>query len=270
VGSRRPADFDERLRQLFEARRRGDTQYLIEALRRDRDVSTLPAKWLAEDGITDAIPALVEMLDAADPHARWAAVAALDKLGPPEEARARLVEMARRDDDRYVRGRASAALGRYGGDDLTPLLLSVLADPDWHVSQGAALGLGRRGDLVALGAIRTRLRELRRSPLQWYLHRPAYREAIRDLRLRESEGRAMGAFYRWRVERLQRIHRSLRGLLWWWVVLIALSVLLGWLVGDWHSAWSIVQTIALIIVGLGFVYLIAAGFVELRDRGESD
>jgi len=178
--------------------------------------------------------------------------------------------MARRDDDRYVRGWASAALGRYGGDDLTPLLLSILTDRDWHVSQGAALGLGRRGDVVALGAIKTRLRELRRSPLQWYLHRLAFREAIRDLRLRESERRAMGAFYRWRVDRVQRIHGWLRGLLWWWVILVGLSVLLGWLVGDWHSVWSIVQTIALIIAGLGFVYLIVAGFVELRHRDDSD
>jgi hypothetical protein len=56
------------------------------------------------------------------------------------------------------------------------------------------------------------------------------------------------------------------GLLWWWVLLIGLSVILGWLLGDWHSAWSVVQTIGLIIAGLTFVYLIVAGFVELRDR----
>jgi hypothetical protein len=49
-----------------------------------------------------------------------------------------------------------------------------------------------------------------------------------------------------------------------------LSVILGWLFGDWHSAWSVVQTIGLIIVGLGFVYLIVAGFIELRNGDDSD
>jgi hypothetical protein len=55
-------------------------------------------------------------------------------------------------------------------------------------------------------------------------------------------------------------------LLWWWVFLIGLSVILGWLLGDWHSAWSVVETIGLIIVGPAFVYLIVAGFIELRNR----
>lgn len=50
-------------------------------------------------------------------------------------------------------------------------------------------------------------------------------------------------------------------MLWWWVFLVGSSVILGWLLGDWHSAWSVVQTIALIIAGLSFVYLIAAGFI---------
>jgi HEAT repeat protein len=183
MGSRKPADYDERLRRLFEAKRRGDNDYLIEALRRERDVSTLPAKWLADQGIIEAVPALLEMLDAGDPQARWAAVAALEKLGPPTEARSRLTEMALQDDDRYVRGWSSAALGAYddGGDEMTQLLLSVLADPDWHVSQGAAIGLGRHGDLVALGPLKARLRQLRRSPLQWYLHRLPFKEAIAAL-----------------------------------------------------------------------------------------
>jgi hypothetical protein len=69
---------------------------------------------------------------------------------------------------------------------------------------------------------------------------------------------------------VHRFHRWLRGLLWWWVFLVGLSVILGWLFGDWHSAWSLVQTIGLTIVGLGFVYLIVAGFIELRNRDDSD
>lgn len=69
---------------------------------------------------------------------------------------------------------------------------------------------------------------------------------------------------------MHRFHSWLRGLLWWWVFLIGLSVILGWLFGDWHSAWSVGQTIGLIIVGLAFVYLIVGGFVELRNRNDSE
>ena len=189
MGKREPADYEERLRLLFDAKRRGDIPYLIEALRRERDVSTLPAKWLADEGVTEAIPALMELLEVADFHARWAAVAALEKLGPPEEAKARLIEMAAKDPDRYVRGRASATLGYYdNGEELTQLLLSLLADPDWQVSQGAAIGLGRRGDVVALRPLKGRLGQLRRSPWQWYLHRRAFKEAIAALEALESRG----------------------------------------------------------------------------------
>jgi HEAT repeat protein len=142
----------------------------------------LPAKWLADQGVTQAVPALIEMLDAADPHARWAAIAALERLGPPPQAKVLLMQMALEDPDRYVRGWASAALGCYdGGDEVTQLLISILDDPDWHVSQGAAIALGRRGDLVALDPLKARLRQLRRSPVQWYLHRLPFKEAISAL-----------------------------------------------------------------------------------------
>jgi hypothetical protein len=69
---------------------------------------------------------------------------------------------------------------------------------------------------------------------------------------------------------VHRFHGWLRGLLWWWVFLIGLSVTLGWLFGDWHSGWAIVQTTGLIIIGLAFVYLIVAGFVELRSRNDGE
>lgn len=140
--SRKTADFDERLGLLFAARKRGDTAYLIEALRREHDVSTLPAKWLAEDGVTEAIPALLDLLDVGNPRARCQAIRALDKLGPPPEAKPRLIEMALKDEDNLVREWASATLGHYPEDrELTPLPISLLADPDWHVSSGAATGL---------------------------------------------------------------------------------------------------------------------------------
>src|SRR6476659_7198976 len=97
---RRPADYDERLALLFEAKRRQDYGYLVEALRREHDVSSLPAKWLADAGVVEAVPTLVELLDASDPSTRCHAIMALEKLGVPKEARPRLVEMARADEDR--------------------------------------------------------------------------------------------------------------------------------------------------------------------------
>jgi len=69
---------------------------------------------------------------------------------------------------------------------------------------------------------------------------------------------------------VRRFHSWLRGLLWWWVFLIGSSVILGWLLGDWHGAWSVVQTILLIALVLIFVYLLVAGFVELRNRNDSE
>jgi HEAT repeat protein len=184
---RRPADYDERLALLFEAKRRHDYAYLIEALRREHDVSLLPARWLADAGVVEAVPTLVELLDASDPVARSHAIMALQKLGFPEEARPRLVEMARADEDRYVRGWAASVLGEFnGGREITRLLVSLLADPDWFVSSGAAAGLGRHGDVLALPPLRARLRQLRRSPLRWYRYRLRYRHAIAALETRMS------------------------------------------------------------------------------------
>jgi HEAT repeat protein len=101
--------------------------------------------------VTEAILALVELLDVANPLARWAAIAGRDKLGPPEKVKPRLIEMALTDEDRFVREWAAATLGHYPEDrELTPLLLSLLADPDWHVNSGAT-GLRGMGDIAALG-----------------------------------------------------------------------------------------------------------------------
>jgi HEAT repeat protein len=184
---REPADHDERLRLAFEAKRRKDYGYLIEALRWEHDVSMLPAKWLADAGVTEAIPALIPLLDVSEPVVRCQAIQALETLGPPEEAKPRLIEMARADQDRYVRGWAASTLGHYKtGHEITDLLLSLLDDPDWFVSSGAASGLGRHDDVVALPPLKTRLRQLRRSPLRWYRYRLPYKEAIAALGARQS------------------------------------------------------------------------------------
>jgi hypothetical protein len=69
---------------------------------------------------------------------------------------------------------------------------------------------------------------------------------------------------------MQWLHARLRGLFWWWALLLATSILLGWIIGDWHSAWRIIQTIVLAVIVLVFLALIVAGFVELWQRRKQE
>jgi HEAT repeat protein len=181
------AQGDESVHRLFQARSRGDTGYLIEALRLEPEHAVLSAKWLADDGVEAAIPALVRLLDAADPSARFAAVKALDRLGLPHEVKARLVEIAQTDADDGVRSWAASALGSYRDRELTPLLVSLLADRSWLVSSAAALALGKQEDASALEPLRRAQRAIRRSPARFYLYRRVYADAVRALRKAEPQ-----------------------------------------------------------------------------------
>jgi HEAT repeat protein len=174
------------LARLFDARARGDTAYLVESLRLEPENASLAAKWLADEGVADAIPALIRLFDAADPSARIAAIKALDELGLPDSVRTRLVEIVKTDENDGVRMWAASALGSYGDPELTPLLVSLLADPSWQVSVEAAGALGRQGDPSALVPLRLARRSLRRSPVRFYLHRRVYSAAIKALSHLES------------------------------------------------------------------------------------
>ena len=177
----RVAEGDESLQRLFQARRRGDTAYLIESLRLEPDHAVLSAQWLADDGVEAAIPGLVRLLEVADPGARFAAIKALEQLGLPEEVKARLVEIAQGDADDGVRSWATSALGRFRDRELTPLLVLLLADRSWRVSSAAALALGKQGDPSALQPLRRAQRAIRRSPARFYLYRRVYTDAVRAL-----------------------------------------------------------------------------------------
>jgi HEAT repeat protein len=172
---------DSSLSRLFDARARGDTAYLIESLRLEPENACLAAEWLADDGVTEAIPSLTRLLDVADPSARIAAIQALERLGLRESIKARLVEIARTDSD-GVRSWATGALGSYRDRDLTPLLVSLLADPSWRVSSAAVLALRKQGDPSALQPLRLARRSLYRSPARFYLYRRLYSDAIKALR----------------------------------------------------------------------------------------
>lgn len=172
---------DPALSRLFQARARGDTQYLIESLRLEPEHAGLTAKWLADKDVSDAIPALTWLLDVADPNARVASIKALERLGLPDDVKPRLVEIARTDSDDGVRSWATSAIGSYGDRELTPLLTSLLADPSWRVSSAAVLALRKQGDPSALQALRLARRSLRRNPVRFYIYRRLYRDAIKTL-----------------------------------------------------------------------------------------
>jgi HEAT repeat protein len=172
---------DAVLSQLFAARARGDTAYLIESLRLAPEHAGLPAKWLADEGVTEAIPALTHLLGVADPHARASAIQALERLGLPEHVKPRLVEIAQTDFD-WVRAWATSALASYGDPNLTPLLVALLDDPSWRVSSAAALALGRQEDPSALQPLQRARRGLFRTPMRYWLYRRVYRDSIKTLR----------------------------------------------------------------------------------------
>jgi HEAT repeat protein len=130
----------ERFFRVREAKARADTRYLIDALH-DPDYPSTAAGYLADLGAHEAIPPLLRLLDAADPHVRAAAAEALGRLGG-SEALPRLREIADDDED-FVRCWAIGAIGRIGDPKDVDLLIPLLADPSMRVSAATALALGR-------------------------------------------------------------------------------------------------------------------------------
>jgi HEAT repeat protein len=175
-------DHDERTARLFRARGEGDTSYLIESLLREPEFAPLPAQWLADMECAEAVPALVRVLDAANPEARAHAARALYRLGPPPETKARLIEMANSDPETAASMWATTALGRFRDSSLVPLLLSQLGSPNWRIRSAAATALGETGDPGALEALRRARRRELLSPASWVMNRSAYNKAIASLR----------------------------------------------------------------------------------------
>jgi HEAT repeat protein len=176
-------DSVKRFRRIYEAKERGDTNYLIETLR-DPDHRIMVAKYLGELGAVEATQPLLRLLDAADPDVRVAAAKALGGLGA-REALPQLREITLHDQDDGVRSWAIGALGDIGDPGGVDLLVPVLRDSSWRVRAAAALALGRLGDPKALEPLRATRRELRRSPVEWYLYRRVYNRAIKILRTME-------------------------------------------------------------------------------------
>ncbi len=172
----RSADVD----LIQDAKRRGDVDFLIAALR-DPEHRTGVAESLADMGAVAAIPPLIRLLDAADPHVRSTAARALGRLGA-SEALIRLREIALEDEEAFVRAWAIDALGHLGDARAVDFLLPLLRDDSARVRGATALALGQLGDLRALEPLQVARRHLRRSPWEWYAHGRVYRQAVESLR----------------------------------------------------------------------------------------
>jgi HEAT repeat protein len=93
----------------------------------------------------------------------------------------RLREIALHDEEPFVRSWAIGALGEIGDPEGVDLLVPLLRDSSWRVRGGAAIALGRLSDARALRPLREARRRLRRSPLEWWIYRRGYNEAIEAL-----------------------------------------------------------------------------------------
>jgi HEAT repeat protein len=155
---------------------KGDTQYLIDALR-DPMGRTWAAHYLGRRGVVEAVPALCRLLSAADPAARSAGALALGRLRAVE-AFPDLMSLAEADPALGPRSHAIGAIGQIGDARAVPLLVRLLGSDEWRVRATAAWALGLCADQTAIPTIRAAARRER------FFLRGVYRKAIRKIRSR--------------------------------------------------------------------------------------
>jgi HEAT repeat protein len=158
------------------ARRHGDVEFLVEALNDDIE-GYIAAEYLAEIGAVSAIPAIIPLLEAADPYQRASAAMALGKLNGVVACE-RIMELAEQDDVPWVRSCAITGLGALSCDN-GPLLVRALEDADCRVRGAAVNALMDVGQPDAIPTLRAgRKRE------RWFYSRRAYSKAIRRIKRR--------------------------------------------------------------------------------------
>ena len=165
---------------IMDAKDRGDAEYLIAALR-DPDHRALAARLLGELNVVSAADALVPLLQASDPHVRLAAARVLGELGAREFI-PELRKVATNDPEGFVRSWAIGALRSLNDAESVELLLRALHDPSWQARGAAAHALGMLGDKRSLEPVRDARPRLWRSPLEWFIHRRVYNDAIAALK----------------------------------------------------------------------------------------
>jgi HEAT repeat protein len=161
--------------KVLRARRDCDVETLIAALEDETDAS-LAADYLGEIGAVSAIPALVPLLEATDPHQRASAVVALGAL-KASTAGPRIMEIAEQDEVPWVRACAIGALEDLSCDSAR-LLLRALNDADIRVRRTAVVVLMNAGQPDAISALRAARKAEHR------FSRRIYSKAIRRLERR--------------------------------------------------------------------------------------
>jgi HEAT repeat protein len=167
---------DEAIQRVRVAWGKGDSEYLIRALT-DPVTRSWAARYLGKLRVVEAIPPLLRLLDASNPHARMAATDALGML-QASEAAGPLAELAEDDPSEAVRCHAVAVLGRIGDERTVPVLVRLLGSSSRWVRMNAAAALGLLADESAVPTVRAAGRRER-----FYLRGP-YRKAIRQMRRR--------------------------------------------------------------------------------------
>jgi HEAT repeat protein len=144
-------------------RSRAPIQAVIESLSAPREVSTEPDKpfdiWPLYPGEAALDFAALEdedrlaMLQKGSPMLRAGVALSYQGTDLSDEARARLIQLAKTDPDPAVRGACWEALGEIGDEpDLQKAMLKVLADPKAAIEErsGAAIGLAEQSDNAAV------------------------------------------------------------------------------------------------------------------------
>jgi len=173
MGRGQPIDHDELTRKLFAARRSGDFDYLVAALR-DPELRYGAAKFLGDLGDSRAVAPLLPLLEANELGVRVAAIRALAAI-KAGEVTPRLAEIAANDETLLVRSWAIVALGELGGASATEALTRLLQNPDPRIRRLAARALGELREPAAVEPLRRAM-----SQDAWFRRR-AYRQAIRAI-----------------------------------------------------------------------------------------
>ncbi|OGG49743.1 MAG: hypothetical protein A3F84_22855 [Candidatus Handelsmanbacteria bacterium RIFCSPLOWO2_12_FULL_64_10] len=128
------------------------TPALVQALD-DRSVSVRRASAAALGKLCDsrALGPLVRRMGDSHQSVRFAAAGALAGIGPPAVG---ALSGALRGADPLVRALAAEALGKVGGLEVVPPLLTAAEDPDWGVRAAAARALGVAGTPSVLPRLR--------------------------------------------------------------------------------------------------------------------
>ena len=101
-----------------------------------------------------AVPALIEAMQDEDWANRCNVIEVLGEVGPEAAAATpALVKTLQNDEHHLVRSHAAEALGKIGGTEAVPVLMSVLEKGDDSVRSDAARALGRIGDSRAVPAL---------------------------------------------------------------------------------------------------------------------